>query len=70
MTIEPGLLETPLPASLPEKARQSVGHQVAHPSRLERPAEYASLVAQVVTDPMLDRETVRLDGASAWLRAD
>ncbi|GAA3311390.1 3-hydroxyacyl-CoA dehydrogenase [Streptomyces cinereospinus] len=63
MTIAPGLFETPLLASLPDKARQSLGHQVPHPSRLGRPAEYASLVAQIITNPMLNGETVRLDGA-------
>lgn len=63
MTIAPGLFETPLLASLPDKARQALGHQVPHPSRLGRPAEYASLVAQVVTNPMLNGETIRLDGA-------
>ncbi|MFB7084804.1 3-hydroxyacyl-CoA dehydrogenase [Streptomyces sp. NPDC056296] len=63
MTIAPGLFETPLLASLPEKARQSLGRQVPHPSRLGRPAEYAALVAQIVTNPMLNGETIRLDGA-------
>ena len=63
MTIAPGLFETPLLGSLPEDVRQSLGQQVPHPSRLGRPAEYAELVASIVANPMLNGETIRLDGS-------
>jgi NAD(P)-dependent dehydrogenase (short-subunit alcohol dehydrogenase family) len=63
MTIAPGLFETPMLAGLPEKARISLGEQVPHPSRLGRPSEYADLVAAIVRNPMLNGETIRLDGA-------
>lgn len=63
VTIAPGLFETPLLATLPEDVRASLGAQVPHPSRLGRPAEYADLVAAVVGNPMLNGETIRLDGA-------
>jgi NAD(P)-dependent dehydrogenase (short-subunit alcohol dehydrogenase family) len=63
VTIAPGLFDTPLLASLPEEARRSLGHQVPHPSRLGDPAEYGALVAHVVENPMLNGETIRLDGA-------
>jgi NAD(P)-dependent dehydrogenase (short-subunit alcohol dehydrogenase family) len=63
MTIAPGLFETPMLAGLPEKARLSLGEQVPHPSRLGRPAEYADLVLAIVHNPMLNGETIRLDGA-------
>ncbi|MGW1992458.1 3-hydroxyacyl-CoA dehydrogenase [Embleya sp. NPDC001921] len=63
MTIAPGLFETPLLGSLPEAARASLGAQVPHPSRLGRPAEYASLVAHIVENQMLNGEVIRLDGA-------
>lgn len=62
-TIAPGLFETPLLASLPEDARASLGMQVPHPSRLGQPAEFAQLVASIVENPMLNGETIRLDGA-------
>lgn len=62
-TVAPGLFETPLLASLPEDARVSLGKQVPHPSRLGRPAEFAQLVASIVENPMLNGETIRLDGA-------
>ncbi|MGW6403435.1 3-hydroxyacyl-CoA dehydrogenase [Streptomyces sp. NPDC055134] len=63
MTIAPGLFETPLLGRLPQEARDSLGAQVPHPSRLGQPAEYAQLVEAIVTNPMLNGETIRLDGS-------
>jgi NAD(P)-dependent dehydrogenase (short-subunit alcohol dehydrogenase family) len=62
-TIAPGLFETPLLAALPEEAKKSLGAQVPHPKRLGAPAEYARLVESIVTNPMLNGETIRLDGS-------
>ncbi|MEV7608570.1 3-hydroxyacyl-CoA dehydrogenase [Microbacterium sp. NPDC089320] len=62
-TIAPGLFDTPLLASLPEAARESLGSQVPHPSRLGSPDEYAALVAHIVANPMINGETIRVDGA-------
>ena len=61
--IAPGLFETPLLASLPEEAKKSLGDQVPHPKRLGAPSEYAQLVEAIITNPMLNGETIRLDGA-------
>jgi 3-hydroxyacyl-CoA dehydrogenase / 3-hydroxy-2-methylbutyryl-CoA dehydrogenase len=63
MTIAPGLFDTPLLAALPEAARASLGASIPFPSRLGRPEEYAQLVEQIVANPMLNGETIRLDGA-------
>lgn len=63
MTIAPGLFLTPLLASLPQKAQDSLGAQVPFPNRLGHPDEYARLVEAIVTNPMLNGETIRLDGA-------
>ena len=63
VTIAPGLFMTPMMAGLPEEARASLGKQVPFPSRLGKPEEYAHLVRQVVENPMLNGETIRLDGA-------
>lgn len=62
-TIAPGLFNTPLLAALPEEARLSLGEQVPFPSRLGEPAEYAQLVQSIIENPMLNGETIRLDGA-------
>jgi len=63
MTIAPGLFDTPLLAGLPEPARQSLGQQVPHPSRLGNPDEYGALAVHIIENPMLNGEVIRLDGA-------
>ena len=62
-TIAPGLFDTPLLGALPEEQRAALGAQVPFPSRLGRPEEYAQLAQQIVENPMLNGETIRLDGA-------
>lgn len=62
-TIAPGLFLTPMFQQLPEEAIASLGAQVPHPSRLGNSEEYASLVAHIIENPMLNGETIRLDGA-------
>ena len=59
----PGLFDTPLLAGLPEPARESLGKQVPHPSRLGNPDEYGALAVHIVENPMLNGEVIRLDGA-------
>ncbi len=63
VTVAPGTFATPMLAGLPEEATAVLEAQVPHPSRLGRPAEYASLVRHVVDNPMLNGEVIRLDGA-------
>jgi len=63
MTIAPGLFATPLLKALPQEAQDSLGRQTPFPPRLGDPAEYADLVGQIIENPMLNGETIRLDGA-------
>jgi len=63
MTIAPGIFKTPMMASLPQEAQDSLGKQVPFPPRLGRPEEYAALVAHVCENVMLNGECIRLDGA-------
>jgi NAD(P)-dependent dehydrogenase (short-subunit alcohol dehydrogenase family) len=63
VTIAPGLFDTPLMAMLPEEAKISLGQQVPFPPRLGDPSEYAHLAAAIIENPMLNGETIRLDGA-------
>jgi NAD(P)-dependent dehydrogenase (short-subunit alcohol dehydrogenase family) len=63
VTIAPGLFDTPLLAGLPEQAKESLGKQVPHPSRLGKPDEYGALAVHIVENPMLNGEVIRLDGA-------
>jgi len=63
VAIAPGLFETPLLGQLPQEAREALAKTIPHPSRLGRPAEFGRLVVDVVGNPMLNGETLRLDGA-------
>jgi 3-hydroxyacyl-CoA dehydrogenase / 3-hydroxy-2-methylbutyryl-CoA dehydrogenase len=62
-SIAPGIFDTPMLAGLPEAARESLGKQTPYPSRLGRPAEYASLARHIIENQMLNGEVIRLDGA-------
>jgi NAD(P)-dependent dehydrogenase (short-subunit alcohol dehydrogenase family) len=62
-TIAPGLFDTPLLARLPEDVKASLGRSVPNPARLGTPKEYALLAGQIIENPMLNGETIRLDGA-------
>ncbi len=63
VTIAPGIFETPMMAGLPAEAQESLGKSVPHPARLGKPTEYAQLVESIIANPMLNGETIRLDGA-------
>jgi NAD(P)-dependent dehydrogenase (short-subunit alcohol dehydrogenase family) len=63
VTIAPGLFRTPLLMLLPEPALDALGATVPFPSRLGDPSEYAALACHIVENPMLNGETIRLDGA-------
>ncbi|MEA2388331.1 MAG: hypothetical protein QOG41_1104 [Thermoleophilaceae bacterium] len=63
VTIAPGLFDTPLLAALPQEARDALGASIPFPSRLGKPSEYAELACQIAENPMLNGETIRLDGA-------
>ena len=63
VTIAPGIFETPMMAGLPAEAQESLGKSVPHPARLGKPAEYAQLVESIVANPIINGETIRLDGA-------
>jgi NAD(P)-dependent dehydrogenase (short-subunit alcohol dehydrogenase family) len=62
MTIAPGIFDTPILASLPLAARESLGQQVPFPPRLGKPSEYAALVKHIIENEMLNGEVIRLDG--------
>jgi NAD(P)-dependent dehydrogenase (short-subunit alcohol dehydrogenase family) len=63
MTIAPGIFETPMMDSLSKEVQESLGRMVPFPPRLGRPDEFASLVLEIVRNPMLNGEVIRLDGA-------
>ena len=61
--IAPGMFETPMVQGLPDEVQASLGAAVPFPSRFGRPDEYAALVMAILANPMLNGETIRLDGA-------
>ncbi|XP_054922771.1 3-hydroxyacyl-CoA dehydrogenase type-2 isoform X1 [Dermacentor andersoni] len=61
--IAPGLFQTPLLESLPEKVRTFLAETIPFPKRLGDPDEYAHLVQTIVENPLLNGEVIRLDGA-------
>jgi NAD(P)-dependent dehydrogenase (short-subunit alcohol dehydrogenase family) len=63
VTIAPGLFDTPLLAQLSEPVKASLGKQTPFPPRLGVPREYSQLALHIVENPMLNGETIRLDGA-------
>lgn len=63
MAIAPGIFETPMMAGMPTEVRDALGKMVPFPPRMGRPAEFAALVGQIVGNPYLNGEVIRLDGA-------
>jgi NAD(P)-dependent dehydrogenase (short-subunit alcohol dehydrogenase family) len=63
VSIAPGIFHTPMMDGMPKEVQDSLAAQVPFPARLGRPEEFAQLVASVFEIPMLNGETIRLDGA-------
>jgi NAD(P)-dependent dehydrogenase (short-subunit alcohol dehydrogenase family) len=63
MTIAPGIFKTPMMESMPQDVQDSLAASIPFPSRLGTPQDYAKLVHTIVTNEMLNGETIRLDGA-------
>jgi NAD(P)-dependent dehydrogenase (short-subunit alcohol dehydrogenase family) len=62
-TIAPGLFATPMLMMMPEEGRDTLASQIPFPKRLGKPAEFAALACHIVENPMLNGETIRIDGA-------
>lgn len=62
-TIAPGIFDTPLLGGLPTHVREALNAGVPHPARLGQPEEYGLLAQQIIENPYLNGETIRLDGA-------
>jgi NAD(P)-dependent dehydrogenase (short-subunit alcohol dehydrogenase family) len=63
VAIAPGIFQTPMLGNMPPEVQESLGKQVPFPPRLGKPAEFAALAAAIITNPMLNGTTIRLDGA-------
>ncbi|MBU2643257.1 3-hydroxyacyl-CoA dehydrogenase [bacterium] len=62
-TIAPGIFDTPLMMAAPDDLRASLAQQIPFPKRFGKPDEFAMLAQQIIENPMMNGETIRLDGA-------
>lgn len=60
--IAPGIVNTPMAAGIPEKAKAALLQETAFPKRFVQPEEFAQLVIHIIQNPMLNGEVIRLDG--------
>jgi NAD(P)-dependent dehydrogenase (short-subunit alcohol dehydrogenase family) len=63
MAIAPGIFRTPMIEAMTKEHQESLAKQIPFPARLGKPEEFAQLVASIFEIPMLNGETIRLDGA-------
>ncbi|MEU3272108.1 SDR family NAD(P)-dependent oxidoreductase [Saccharomonospora sp. NPDC006951] len=63
MTIAPGIVDTPMLATVSEEFRAGLAAGVPFPKRLARPDEYAQLAIDIVEHDYLNGEVIRLDGS-------
>ena len=62
-TVAPGIVDTPMLATISEEYRAALAAEVPFPQRLCQPAEYAQLVTMIIAHDYLNGETIRMDGA-------
>ena len=63
MTIAPGIVETPMLATVSEEFREGLAKGVPFPQRLARPDEYAQLALSIIDHDYLNGEVIRMDGS-------
>jgi NAD(P)-dependent dehydrogenase (short-subunit alcohol dehydrogenase family) len=61
--IAPGTFATPMLAMVSDEFKKQLEAQIPFPSRLGNPAEYGDLAAYIVSNPYLNGEVIRIDGA-------
>lgn len=62
-TIAPGLFMTPMMSGMPQEVQDSLAATLPFPKRLGKPEEFGMMVDQMVRNPILNGETIRLDSA-------
>jgi NAD(P)-dependent dehydrogenase (short-subunit alcohol dehydrogenase family) len=63
-TIAPGVFDTPMLKTVTDEVRTRLAKTALHPARLGQMGEFAMLAAHVIENPMLNGETIRLDGGA------
>jgi NAD(P)-dependent dehydrogenase (short-subunit alcohol dehydrogenase family) len=62
-TIAPGVFDTPILSRFGDDVKAGLAAQIPHPKRLGQAEEFAQLAEAIIDNPMLNGETIRLDGA-------
>jgi len=62
-TIAPGIFETPMTSIMPKKVKEGLYSSIPFPKRLGTNVEFANLTFQIIQNPYLNGETIRLDGS-------
>jgi NAD(P)-dependent dehydrogenase (short-subunit alcohol dehydrogenase family) len=63
LAIAPGLFKTPMMESFSQEIQDSLASTLPFPSRLGKPAEFGRLVRDIVENPILNGEVIRIDSA-------
>ncbi len=63
LAIAPGLFMTPMMESFSQEIQDSLASTLPFPSRLGKPAEFGRLVRDIVENPILNGEVIRIDSA-------
>ncbi len=63
VTIAPGIMDTPMLATISDEIRQALADGIPFPKRLARPDEFAGLALSIIEQDYLNGEVIRLDGA-------
>ena len=63
VTIAPGIFATPMLLGMPQPVQDSLAASIPFPSRLGKPEEYAAMAMHIISNVMLNGDTIRLDGA-------
>lgn len=63
VAIAPGVFDTAMMSAAPDEVRRSLVEQIPFPLRPGHPKEFASLVREIIENPMLNGSVIRLDGA-------
>lgn len=63
MTIAPGIMDTAMMKNMPQEVQNSLLNQTVYPKRFGNPHEYATLVAHIIENSLLNGTVIRLDGA-------
>lgn len=64
VSVAPGVFETPMMKKASDKVRSSLLESCIFPKRFGLPEEFAKFIAHIIDNPMINGDTLRLDGSA------